>query len=92
MTEYTKPCDSKLIGWLNAGLSESKAPVFIDRDSTGEAIVCWRDNGGIKERFAWDIDCVDCVAADWPAAGRYLAKQVQADFDQFVADSAWQRR
>ena len=84
MSDYSKPTDSRLIMWLNSGLAATEAPVFIDRDSTGEAIVCWRDNGGIKERFAYDMDCIDCVAADYPAAGKYLAARVQADFDAFV--------
>ena len=85
MTDYSKPSDKRLINWLNAGLTETNAPVFIDRDATGEAIVCWRDNGGIKERFPWDMDCIDCVAADYPAAAKYLGQKVQADFEAFVA-------
>ena len=87
--EYTMPTDQSLIAWLNESLEETNAPVFISRDSTNEMLVCWRDNGGIKERFEYDMDGIDCVAADYPDAGKLLAKKVQADFNAYTKSLGW---
>lgn len=89
MNDYQKPTNQTLITWLNEALRQADAPVFMSRCSTGELLCCWRDNGGIKERFSYDEDGIDCIAADYPVAGHLLAKKVQADFNQYTKSLGW---
>ena len=88
-TEYQKPTNQTLITWLNEALTEAGAPVFISRCSTGEMLSVWRFAGGIKERFAYDEDGIDCLSADYPEAGKLLAKKVQADFNEYTKSLGW---
>ena len=87
-TDYKTPTKQTLIDWLNESLKESGAPVFISRCSTGEPIVCWRD-GGIKERFEYIEDCIDCVAFDYPEADKLFRHKVQADFNAYTKSLGW---
>ena len=87
-TDYAMPTKQTLIDWLNEALKESGAPVFISRCSTNESIACWKD-GGIKERFEYDEDCIDCVASDYPEADKLFRNKVQADFDAYTKSLGW---